>query len=65
MIRMVKNMKKKKFNKFVKKVASDSKPVEHKKIPIIHTPPKWKMDKPQETGFVFEDFELIVDAEEK
>lgn len=64
---MAKKGKHKKINKFIKKVMSDNKLIEHKKIPItnVDMPPKWKMDKPQETGFVFADFEVIVDAEEK
>ena len=28
-------------------------------------PKQWKMERPQETGFVWQDFEVIVDAEDK
>jgi hypothetical protein len=63
-------MKKKKFKKikkFIKNTTKDNKPLEQKKIvlPKVEMPPKWKMESPLETGFVFQDFELIVDAEEK
>lgn len=60
-------MKKKKINKFIKKITNDSKPLEPKKIDLskVEMPPKWNMESPLETGFVFQDFELIVDAEEK
>lgn len=60
-------MKKKKIKKFIRNVTKDNKLIENKKIhlPKVETPPKWKMETPLETGFVFQDFELIVDAEEK
>ena len=41
-IQMAKKGKHKKINKFIKKVMSDNKPIEHKKIPIanVDMPPK-------------------------
>ena len=66
-VQMAKKGKYRKINKFIKKVVADSKPIEHKKIQIsdVDMPKQWKMERPQETGFVWQDFEVIVDAEDK
>ena len=65
-VQMAKKNEHKNMNQFINKVISESKPIEPKKIIIkdVDTPPRWKVEKPKETGFIFEDFEVIIDENE-
>ena len=53
------------IDKFIDKVISESKPIERRKVSIskIDMPRKRKIVNKQETGFVCNEFEVILDAE--
>lgn len=55
-----------KIDEFIKKIFDDSKPIETKKITLLDVdiPRKRKIVNTQETGFVCNEFEIILDAEQ-
>lgn len=63
---MVKIVENKNINEFIDKIVSENNPVAQKKIKVnnIDIPRKRKITKPQETGFVCNEFEIILDAEQ-